>query len=104
MTRKHQVPRVVLFQLLEFEWDEWNIRKNRLKHGTLTDEIERAFTDPYKKIFIDILHSKREDRYIAIGKTNKDRVLYIVFTVRNKKRVRVISARDLNRKERNLYP
>jgi len=104
MDRKDHVPMVELLQPVEFEWDEWNIRKNRLKHRTLSDEIEQAFTDPQKKIFADVLHSKKEDRYIGIGKTNKDRILYIVFTIRNKKRVRVISARDLNRKERSLYP
>lgn len=96
--------KIELPQPVEFEWDEGNIRKNRLRHGTLPDEIEQAFTDPQKKIFADILHSKREDRYILIGKTSKGRTLYIVFTIRNKKRVRVISARDPNRKERSLYP
>lgn len=45
---------------------------------------------------------KEEERFILIGKTKKERVLFVVFTKRET-RIRIISARDLNRKEGILY-
>lgn len=88
---------------VEFEWDDWNIRKNAEKHGVTVEEAEQVFDDQRKKIFHDAFHSHKENRLIIIGSTRINRVLYVSFTLRNK-RVRVISARDLNRKERYLYP
>ena len=43
-----------------------------------------------------------EDRYYALGKTSMERLLFIVFTIR-KKHIRIISARDMSRKERKVY-
>ncbi len=103
MIKDHQPVNVEISEPVEFDWDEWNITKNLKKHRVVQDEMEQIFTDPGKRIFRDIFHSRKEDRYIIIGMTDKHRVLYGVFTLR-KKRVRIISARDLNRKERNLYP
>lgn len=87
---------------LDFEWDEWNIKKNLVKHRVTVKECEEAFADPKKRILHDVYHSQKEKRYILLGITLDNRILYIAFTVRNK-RVRVISARDLNRKEKYLY-
>jgi uncharacterized DUF497 family protein len=50
----------------------------------------------------DKLHSKSEDRYFALGRTDTERLLFIVFTLRGNK-IRIISARDMNRKERKIY-
>ncbi|HIE24125.1 MAG TPA: BrnT family toxin, partial [Candidatus Korarchaeota archaeon] len=50
----------------------------------------------------DKLHSKEEERFILLGKTKKERVLFVVFTIRNDK-IRIISVRDINKKERRLY-
>ena len=69
----------------------------------MTDqECEEIFFDQEKKIFKDILHSGREERYILLGQTKENRLLFIVFTIRASK-IRVISARDLNKKEKKLY-
>lgn len=65
-------------------------------------ECEEAFFEANKKIYKDIFHSSDENRYILLGCTFEKRVLFIVFTIRNKK-IRVISARDLNKKENHLY-
>jgi uncharacterized protein len=86
---------------LEFEWDKGNIDKNK-KHGVDYKEIEEVFFDDAKKTFPDELHSNGETRYRIIGRTKNDRLLFVVFTIRNGK-IRVISARDLNRKEVPLY-
>ena len=86
----------------EFQWDKGNKEKNSSKHGVADRECEEVFFDQQKKIFKDTLHSGSEDRLILLGKTKNERTLFIVFTVRDEK-VRIISARDLNRKERHLY-
>ena len=88
---------------MRFEWDDGNKDKNWLSHGVSTTEAEEAFFDAKKKLANDVLHSAdQEGRYILLGKTILGRLLFIVFTIREEN-VRVISARDLNRRERALY-
>jgi len=87
---------------LNFEWDIGNLNKNLLKHGVSNFETEEVFFDADKKILKDILHSKGEERFILIGKTKLNRILFIVFTIRDEK-LRIISARDINKKEVFLY-
>ena len=93
-------------ELLEFEWDRGNREKNFVKHNVTNAECEEVFFDPHKRILKEILHAESarpESRYVIVGLTKVDRALYIVFTFR-KWKIRVISARDLNRKERGLLP
>jgi uncharacterized protein len=87
---------------IEFEWDKGNIDKNFTAHGVKNEECEEVFFDPNKRMLRDPLHSNKEKRYVIIGKTKKQRILFIVFT-RRKQKVRIISARDLNKKEKHLY-
>lgn len=91
-----------LKKLQQFEWDKWNINKIRQKHKVEPCECEEVFFAEDKIILKDILHSKKEGRFILLGKTKKDRLLFIVFTIRRHK-IRVISARNVNKKERRLY-
>jgi len=93
---------MLLSEPIEFIWDHGNIDKNHIKHGISNEETEEAFFDERKKIAKDIMHSGTEKRYILLGKTKKQKVLFIVFTVRNKK-IRVISTRSINKKEIHLY-
>jgi hypothetical protein len=86
----------------EFEWDAGNQDKNWQKHQVSCEEAEQAFTDEKRKIFTDKLHFNGEERFRVVGKTEGARLLFIVFTVR-KSKIRIISVRDINRKERNLY-
>ncbi len=92
----------VFRQHLEFEWDAGNSGKNLKNHGVTDGECEEVFFDPDKKIAKDTFHSGREPRYILFGRTRVSRLLFLVFTIR-KGRIRVISARDINTKERHLY-
>ena len=89
-------------QPLEFEWDEANKTKIWLKHKISSEECEEAFAT--EQIFSqpDKLHSDKENRYILISTTKKSRTLFIVFTLRQNK-VRVISARNMHRKEQGFY-
>ncbi len=79
--------------LLEFDWDKGNIGKN-LRHKVKDQECEEVFFDKDKVVV--------EERFILLGKTKKNRLLYLVFTIR-KKKIRIISARDINKKEVYLY-
>ena len=92
----------VFREQLAFEWDKGNTDKNFKKHKVRNEECEEVFFDPGKRVLRDPLHSDREKRFIVIGQTKRQRILFIVFTTR-RKRVRVISARDLNAKELYLY-
>lgn len=92
----------VLGTPLEFEWDGGNREKNWRKHKVSDVECEEIFFDTRKKVLKDLLHSGKEERYILIGKTKRRRLLFVVFTQRRKK-IRIISARILNKKERKLY-
>ncbi len=92
----------ILKEVSGFEWDAGNKEKSIMKHEVSNEECEEAFFDYNKKIQKDSLHSINEKRYILIGQTKQNRLLYIIFTVR-KDKIRVISARDINKKEQNLY-
>ena len=87
---------------ITFEWDQGNNNKNWDKHGVTQREAEQAFFDEQKFITKDIGHSKIEARFILLGKAEDGRSLYIVYATR-KGKIRVISARDTNKKEVYLY-
>lgn len=87
---------------ISFDWDESNIEKNWKKHKVHYREAEEVFSNRQLKLFEDIKHSQKENRLIALGSTNQNRLLYIIFTMRNQK-IRIISARDQSKKERRLY-
>lgn len=86
----------------EFLWDPGNKDKNLIQHKVTNEECEETFFDLNKRILKDDLHSYTEKRYILLGKSKKGRLLFIVFTMRGKK-IRIISARDLNKRETYLY-
>lgn len=92
----------ILKEISGFEWDKGNQYKSLAKHEVGKEECEEAFFDHNKETQKDILHSVNEERYVLIGMTKQKRLLYIVFTIR-KDKIRVISARDINKKELKLY-
>ena len=87
-----------------FEWDSGNSRKSEVKHRVTQVEAEEIFFNNPLLISTDDKHSESERRYLALGKTNRARELTVIFTLRqNATLIRVISARDQHRKERDLY-
>lgn len=92
----------ILPEPVEFEWDRGNIDKNLTKHRVTNKEAEEIFDCERKFIYEDVKHSLTEVRYMIWGTTNKDRKLTLFFTIR-KGKVRIISARDMSRKERREY-
>ncbi|MEQ1600396.1 MAG: BrnT family toxin [Methylophilaceae bacterium] len=90
-------------KISDFDWDEGNARKND-KHGVSMAEAEQVFFNEPLLVIEDSKHSQGEIRLHALGKTNEGRTLHITFTLRNSGEwIRVISARDMHRKERKIY-
>lgn len=85
-----------------FEWDKGNADKNLKKHGVSTEETEEVFFDDLSVLSEDSKHSRTEKRYQIVGKSEKERLLSLIFTIRGDN-IRVISARVANRKERRFY-
>lgn len=92
----------ILPKPLIFEWDEGNIDKNLVKHNVTNKESEQVFLNEPNFIFEDEKHSTVEKRRMIWGVTNTGRKLSAIFTIRGRK-IRIISARDMNRKERRKY-
>lgn len=92
-----------LTKIAGFEWDDGNARKND-KHGVSMAEAEQVFFNAPLLLLEDGGHSQNELRIHALGKTDEGRRLHITFTLRrNQTLIRVISARDVHRKERANY-
>ena len=85
-----------------FEWDSGNIDKNWVKHGVSNAECEEVFFNTPLLIRPDSSHSQEEARNAALGRTDAERPLFVVFLARNNY-IRVISARDMTDKELEVY-
>ena len=92
-----------LNKIVGFDWDDGNARKNE-KHGVTMAESEQVFFNAPLLLLEDGAHSQKELRIHALGKTDDGRALHIALTLRDTNRlIRVISARDMHRKERSIY-
>ena len=92
--------KISLPNVLIFDWDDGNLEHIK-KHKVEYSECEDIFFDD-PLFFADPNHSRTEERILAYGITNDGRWLAVVFTIRNG-RIRVISPRDQNKKERKIY-
>lgn len=91
-------------QVKGFDWDKGNARKSSQKHGVSQTEAEQVFFNEPLLVLVDEKHSQTEARYHALGRTNDNRFLHITFTLRNEDTLlRVISARNMHKKERKFY-
>jgi uncharacterized DUF497 family protein len=91
-----------LGQTIGFDWDKNNSFKNWIKHRVTTWECEEVFENSPLLLSPDYKHSQDEERLIAFGKTKANRRLLLCYTIRNN-RVRVISARPMNKRESEYY-
>ncbi len=86
-----------------FDWDEGNARKNE-KHNVSMAETEQVFFNAPLLVLEDSKHSNQEPRFHALGKSDEKRLLHITFTLRQAgEKIRIISARDMHKKERAIY-
>lgn len=89
--------------IVGLQWDEGNARKNE-RHGVSQGEAEEVFFDTRLLVVADAQHSMQEPRYHALGMTRDSRHLHVTFTLRDSMTlIRVISARDMHRKEKAIY-
>ena len=88
---------------MQFEWDRSKNEKNILKHGIDFRAAARVFDDPHFIVNEDDRHNYGETRYQIIGAVDPHGVLLVVYTERHENKVRIISARKANKKERHLY-
>ena len=94
---------IALTNIIGFEWDDGNVRKNE-KHGVSQTEAEQVFFNAPLLVLTDVAHSQAEPRFHALGRTDEPRLLHITFTLRRSgSLIRVISARSMHRKERIIY-
>ncbi len=91
-----------LTRLTGFDWDEGNRTKNWDQHKVAWPECEEVFFREPLLVDPDPAHSESEERFHLLGRTVAERWLFIVFTVR-KNKIRIISARDMSKKERRAY-
>lgn len=91
-----------LKQCVGFQWDAGNSEKSWIKHGVSRAESEEAFDNLPLLLSEDETHSGDEERFHAMGQTDRSRRLFITFTFRDDL-VRVISARPMDQYERNDY-
>jgi uncharacterized DUF497 family protein len=93
-----------LDQIAGFDWDDGNSRKSADKHDVSQAEAESVFFNDPLIVIGDARRSETELRFHALGKTAQNRLLHITFTLpQNGTMIRVISARDMQRKERKVY-
>ena len=85
-----------------FDWDENNAEKNWERHQVTPEEAEDVFFHEPLVVRSDVRHSKAEKRYYGLGQTSAGRRLFVVFTLR-RRLIRVISIRDMNRRETETY-
>ena len=94
----------ILERVTRFQWDDGNARKSVDKHNVSQAEAEQVFFNEPLILMEDVKHSGAEARFYALGTTETGRKLHITFTLRREGTLlRVISARDMHRKERNFY-
>lgn len=96
---------MIEFERVEgFDWDAGNALKSVSKHGVTPAEAEQIFFNEPLIVVTDEQHSRVERRYHALGLTHERRLLHITFTLRSHgTKIRIISARDMHRKERAIY-
>jgi len=91
-----------LTECVGFQWDKGNLIKVWERHGVAPLECEEVFFNEPLVALPDEGHSEQEDRYYALGRTDDGRLLFVAFAIRGRL-IRVISARDMSRRERRIY-
>lgn len=87
---------------MKFEWDGNKAARNLSKHGVSFEEAKTVFDDPLYIDFYDPDHSEDEARYLIIGASNRRRLMIVSYTERAGS-IRLISAREVTRSEREAY-
>jgi uncharacterized DUF497 family protein len=84
-------------------WDLDKEKENIRKHNISFSYAAEIFHDDHRLIWYDAAHSDREDRYVNVGKTDDEVVIFVVETESNGDEIRIITARKANKRERKAY-
>lgn len=95
-------PLALLLECIGFDWDQGNAEKNWIRHQVSQAECEELFLNDPLVVAPDEKHSGAEPRYYVLGQTDAGRALFVVVTIRAKL-IRVISARDMSKREAKEY-
>lgn len=87
---------------MEFEWDSDKAHSNVEKHGIAFAEAMTVFGDPLELTIPDPDHSVGEARFLSLGRSAQGRLLVVSYTEREG-RIRLISAREAEPRERKSY-
>ena len=88
--------------IVGFQWDDGNTDKNRINHQVENWECEQVFFNTPLIVLGGLKHSGKEERWAAFGCTDDRRRLVVIFIKRGNL-LRMVSAGDMNRKERKFY-
>lgn len=87
---------------MQFEWNSDKAASNLSKHSVSFEEAKTVFDDPLYVDFYDPDHSEDEERYLIVGESDQGRLLIVSYTERGNS-IRLISAREVTRTEREAY-
>jgi uncharacterized protein len=88
--------------MMKFDWDPDKARRNVEKHQVSFQEAATVFDDPLSSTFPDSQHSSGEARWVIIGQSQDGRVLFVAHADRGNL-TRIISAREVTRREQRIY-
>lgn len=83
-----------------YEWDIQKAADNVVKHSVTFDEAATTFDDPLAAFFDDVLHSENKDRYLLVGFSSQNRLLFVSHTAGTNGTIRIVSARLATERER----
>ncbi|MES9930445.1 MAG: BrnT family toxin [Candidatus Thiodiazotropha sp. 6PDIVS] len=93
--------------LLDIVWDDVKAQSNLDKHGVAFAQAATVMLDPLALTVYDEAHSETEERWFTLGQSSEGRLLAIAHTYHmlnaNTARIRLISAREATRRERQQY-
>lgn len=94
-------------RLLDIIWDDAKAQSNLVKHGVTFAQAATVMLDPLALTVFDEVHSQTEERWFTLGQSSEGRLLAVAHTYQmldtRMTRVRLISAREATRQERQQY-
>lgn len=87
----------------DFIWLSAIVEKLEVKHHVIQDEVEEVFFNRPRFRFVEAGHQAGEDVYAASGQTDDGRYLIVFFIRKPGNSALILSARDMDHKERKMY-
>ncbi|MFN8945976.1 MAG: BrnT family toxin [Pseudobdellovibrionaceae bacterium] len=89
---------------MDFKWDSKKAKANFEKRGITFEEASTVFYDPFAKLGHDPDHSEQEDRFILIGHSQKNNLLFVIHVYKeDEQTIRIVSARKATKKEKHDF-